>query len=462
MANKATRRVKPSRFPLFKSKRFLRIVLPLAILFTLLNLIAIHCPLIEPEQKIIVKSTNVKKWLDRIFKDVPHGPDFLKKNFLLINVTRDMTVSCKEPNPDFYADSTRPNPYPCTPIVDRSRLISLLTWLNEHPDRFEIVVCDLLFEKTKNDSLDSELVNALHELEGKGKILFASVYDKYNRNYYGDLISGVGNPGNKGAVNEEKVEDYFFKYRLAYEGTNVKSLPLLMFERINKDTVHRGILGTLRYHNKAGRRITAHNSFIPEMEISTDDIDRLPTPERNNEGRVNPDVGYMELWQAVKRGMGTDNVYLTQVLRPGTLGNRTIFIGAFSHDHSDMHKTLYGDMDGSLILLNIYHNLVSGANRVNVIYHILIFFSFLFLFRILFIKINWFNHLTLPRKIQVAEWFVKQLPYFILVAMTLIANIFFGQVTNVIVLIVLIGGIKLLKKVTNNWSGIKWKDSPWK
>lgn len=417
---------------MFFNRQFL-LVVSLALLFTFLNRYSIYFPWTTPEEEFIARSTFFKKNLNSA--DHAKRQDFIAKNFLLINVAHDADVYCSPAEANYIcgADSSKNNSLPCYSTINRKKLAACLKWLLENKDNYNQVICDLIFaDRDSSGPGDDGLQNYIASLQRERKIIFAGRYDNAVEHFERSNFARVIDDVNMGAVNEDLRDGLFFRYRLSYNDAHVKSLPLLMYERINKTDIRQNSWGQLLYKNPPGKPIRATNVFIPEMIISGKDVDSLKSLDQND----NPDstIVRLDLWEAVRKCGTIDNFYLRRALDPDCRQKRNIFIGTFSHDHSDMHKTLYEELDGSIVLLNIYYNLVQEQNRVSTWHLLFLLVCFYLIFRRLI------THPHSPYKGEnrmvrfFANWFFEELHYFILIFMTIISNLWFNKVTNIIIL----------------------------
>ncbi|HEV7781575.1 MAG TPA: hypothetical protein VGO58_09925 [Chitinophagaceae bacterium] len=235
--------------------------LVLAVLLTVLNHYAVYFPWLIPEHKMIASSTEWKTKLNRLAGHRSPGIDRITSDFLIIDISQDMEINCDSLRGNSIglpADHNSFKSAPCNAIPDLRKITRLFQWLSAHPDEYNVVVCDLLFDrmpKTKEtDSLLGHLVNMLQH-GPETKIIFAGLYDSYEKRFPPSYFSGNIPDIHKGAVNEELTSNHFFKYRLSYDHGKVKTLPLLMLERIDHYRIKHGSLGFDKYINERGFEI---------------------------------------------------------------------------------------------------------------------------------------------------------------------------------------------------------------
>lgn len=431
----------------------------LALLITVLNHYAVYFPWLVGDQEKIVQATQYKKNI----REREHQPnnlnrDSLAKQFLLIDVSNDMSVYCDSGKADSMGLAVEPGSLktsPCYSGVDIQKLAQLFKWLAYHQDQYNLIVCDILFgdlQGKQSDSLLGYMLNIVQSGTGR-KIIFPGIYDKNNEHFVTSAFSVNLPVETKAAVNEELTGDHILKYRLSYENGRVRSLPLVMLETIDGCKIEPGFPGFSIYTRRNGSRTTASNLFIPEMLFSNEDIDSLRMPGNFYGMSVDSGVGRMALWQTLLKFGGTPNYYLQEVLRTSSSNKRNIFIGSFNHMNPDMHKTLYGDMDGSLILLNVYYNLLLNENKLDLGYNLFIFaFSCLIALLILHPLHNRRRIRPLVLRL-IIDFLLEEIHNILLILMTLFSSILFDKTSNVIVLL---GGILLVNRIIKTYR----KDKP--
>jgi len=426
-----------------------------AIIFTILHHFVIYLPGLPSDKAILVNSTSFRKEIrsqNSSFDEL----DSLKKNFLLIDISNDVDIVCDSTRADTIGVPNDPGTKkynPCYSRTDIVKLTGLFKWLADSANRnkYNLIVCDIIFDRmellTKEDTtLLRHILAIQNHPDLKNKIIFASIYDSYNKSFNTADFSNFLKPENKGAVNEEKGSTAFFRYNLTHNNGKVKSLPLLMFERIDGVNAGAEKLGFYRYKKISDSyRKFANDLFIPEMYFLNEHIDTLITPGNYLEHTsTDSTVNKIELWQTLLCFQGKDNYYLDEALSGSPKKN--IFIGSFNHKNPDVHKTMYGDMDGGTILLNIYFNLIDGKNDFKASY---LLFIFCFFYLISFTIIHPFQN---PYKGRFFLWkitldaIVNYIQYYILVIVTIISNICFNTVTNILAMAGLIAIITTLLK----------------
>ncbi|MFT3910345.1 MAG: hypothetical protein QM737_13050 [Ferruginibacter sp.] len=427
-----------------------------ALAFTILNHFVIYLPGI-PSENIIKRATSNKKGNT----DYYDAKDTLNHNFLIVDISNDAATVCDSSiheKTGILTDDSVPAYSPCYPVADINKLAELFKWLAENHDKYGVIVCDMIFDRmevqTKEDSMLLGYVLNIQNTHGdNSKIIFASIYDYKNEHFISSEFSNNLKPVNKGAVNEDDEGSIFFRYDATYNNGKVKSLPLLMFERIDHAVIGNEKLGFYRYHKNDNSCSIAHDLFIPEMHFSNKDIDSLVTPGNYAE-RTSTDstINKMDLWQCLLRYNNTDNYYLEQALKGK---KKNIFIGSFNHDHEDTHKTLYGDLDGGTILLNIYFNFAIGQNNFSWKYQVLLFFVFYLISYLMIFQ----PHFPLTGKFFLARYIfdliLESSHFLILFFLTIWLNQH-HKVTNVLAMELLLYFVSMfLKAYEKHWEEVK-------
>lgn len=188
-----------------------------------------------------------------------------------------------------------------------------------------------------------------------------------------------------------------------------------------------------------------YNVFIPEILFDSKDFDKMKT-EYNSE-YLDTSTAICELSTILNE---KTNVVLRTLL--GKKGSKkNIFIGAISHDHADMHSTLYGVEDGSIIILNIYYDLYRGSNRYSLLKIFISFLLFYYIFYKIFIKTRKTNNE--PFTIGKYLWEkVKEREYWIILLLyTLLLYFVFNESTNLLVLLILIEVLRGIKEIFTHY-----------
>ncbi|MHC1737534.1 MAG: hypothetical protein AB9882_05950 [Ignavibacteriaceae bacterium] len=138
----------------------------------------------------------------------------------------------------------------------------------------------------------------------------------------------------------------YLKYRLMKKDT-VRSIPLIMYEQLNKERMEKGFPV-----NSMGS-VFAFNNVIIDYVIRKHDIDYKLTDAPY------PFVNIRELMDLPG-----------EVFEP-MVKDRMILIGDFRE--KDNYPTTFGDMPGTLIMLNVFLTLENGKHVISLVWLILIF-----------------------------------------------------------------------------------------
>jgi hypothetical protein len=326
----------------------------LSLLLTVSSTSLVHLPwIISSEQDVLPWLTKTKKYFKL------YEPDFIEKNFLLINTAVDIEIGKNLSYRDSYfsADGLGPT----IAITNRKKLQTLFKWLANNSDTYNYVICNILFEDSVacNSAMDDSLRNSIEQLQIQKKIILASRFDVYNEKYIPGIFPNIWDC-NKGIVNKTTIEDFFITQRLSYGTTQFKSLPLLMLEKIKGDTVRDSQLGFIQLTGKENTSHRSYNSLIPEILFNDDYFTSLKSYS-SAESFIDTSVCMINLGE-----VAADTLVLPALLeKKDTTQRKNLFIGSFTNHMINAHRTLYGDMDGSVIILNTYYDLIKGQNLFN-------------------------------------------------------------------------------------------------
>jgi hypothetical protein len=255
------------------------------------------------------------------------------KDVVFLNVSKDVAIA----DDDEYGppDSTMKGAQRV--ITDRVKLAKLFSILNQHPDEYKYVLCDVLFEKPgPGDELLKPQIEKLH------RIVASAVWEngKAAKPIY-NIPSGI--------VNYTAVNKSVFTKIPLYYNDSLKSLPVVMFER----TTHHVYTKTGLLTHIDGR--PTFNTVIPEFYLRQYDM----------------------VTAFAQKNINT--YYLGELLADpdcfSVLKNKFIVIGDFDND---LHITYLGRIPGSLILWDAYLTLYSHQAAISTRW-LLMLFVFYFL-----------------------------------------------------------------------------------
>ncbi|HWR34185.1 MAG TPA: hypothetical protein VN451_11690 [Chitinophagaceae bacterium] len=396
--------------------------------------------------------------------------EFISNNFLLIDNSFDKMLL---PNPEGdESDST------ALVLTNRKSLVSFLNLVNEHTNDVDLVVIDMGFSHTSPD--DTALESSLLQLYADNKILLS-----INPNDQ-DAIRMIKNPAVYGNISEKGKENLFTSHSIYKDG--YYSLPYKIYCLMNERTPGHLLFNKELFQERtaSGRSSLNINTFFPEFNMTNERIFR---GEVNRLGpNVHPDQN---------KGLETSSriyFYLSQPLSPGgreefidnlrqrkKAGRKNIiFIGAFASAEEDVHQTLYGDLHGTTIILNVLYSLEKKKHTLRFGYIFFLLAGYFILSLILFYK-GLGIHFKFPQSWKIEErlfpsikkkskqtnnkankqpdgivtWFqnllhfifdfifVKELPITLLLIFSIIVQFFFGQWPNILPLLIYMAGVKV-------------------
>ncbi len=301
-----------------------------SILMIALTLIYLGLPFTIDEENLLIKlSAAVKNVLLKTEK-LPE-----KDRFLFVCVSWDKQLVEK-------IDTVSGFPIGEIDITDRAKLGTFVQRLNQKPDNHKFVVIDVRFHIPSPDDsvLRAELKRLRHSLVSYHK----GPDDKPN---YPIFKTTLGLSDMQSQFDDEG-DEMVLKYHLVQgKGDSLKTTPLLMYEYLyNTQLKHR-----LFYDELNGKRI--FNSYILDYPIRSHHLFKEKTYNYTYLGEM------LTLPEPFFHEMTKDKI---------------IIVGDF--ENLDIHKTIYGEMPGPLILLNAFLSLESGQNIFSIRFVLFLFFFF--------------------------------------------------------------------------------------
>lgn len=401
----------------------------LALFLWLISTQIVHLPFIIDSEKLIITSlSKSKKTLSDI--GLSHGSydkDFFEKKFLIINTSFDYQLAkdANYPGTFFGADSMAPT----IPVTDRRKLVKLLTWLADHKDQYNTIICDLLFEDSLHEdkTTDSNLSNCIDRLQiSPSKILFAGFFNEEDGAYAPGIFKNIRD-NNKAAVNKNEVDELFFKYKLSYNKGQILSLPLKMYQHIDSVSIEEGYLRFKKQRDREEKLSLFNNTFIPDMLFNYEYFSQLKS-FATTEGNIDSTVAMINLGE-----VAADTGVLKELLYMKSGKKKSVFIGNFSVGSGDSHKTIYGDEKGSIIILNIYYDLVHGQHLFRIWHSLFLFGAFLLMCYWMLFHPHQENVKIEGPMSYIWRQIVENRHYVVLILTTMIFYFFFHQVLNIIV-----------------------------
>ncbi len=305
-------------------------------------------------------------------------------------------------------------------MVDRKRLAKLFEVLNRHTDEYEYVLCDIIFDFPSPD--DALLQN---EFNHQKKLLIASESEEYKGKIkFKKLILDAP----KGLVEYVTTADeVFFKFELA-QSQAVKSMPLLLYENLHGAKFKYG-----DYFNCYMDNALSLNSIVVDFKVRNY---HLNTNEYTK-------VNLFEL----NALLGADEEEFFKVF----LKDKIIIIGNYE---DDTIETSFGPISGSLMLFNVYLDLLDQENKIS--FFLVLFLSIVYglisynLFYVLPAKNNsWINYFRKGR-------FARIFGHFLLLAMmSLFCYFTFGLQLNILMIVIYIEIVAFIVKLSKKDKGFK-------
>jgi len=282
------------------------------------------------DEKILIQITSVIKRL--VFK-MDKKPN--KNDFLFINVAYDKEIVPKLDNEGI--------PIGNQAVTDRNKLARFFHILNQKPNTHKFILCDIFF-KDPSPSNDNLLLAELKQVK--------NILIPYHTTASGQSELPIF-PVKKGLSDYKQIKDMFLKFSLMYKdkkGNALKTISLLMYEKLHQAEFQN------RFFGYAVNNKYSLNSTILDFRI------------RNYDLIQSKRYFYINLGNLLKI---SDDVVLEMVK------DRIIVIGDF--EDRDMHKTVFGDIAGPLILINAYLCLVNEDNIITINFLFSLFLVYLFI-----------------------------------------------------------------------------------
>jgi len=256
--------------------------------------------------------------VNRLILSIEEKPN--ENDFLFVNVAYDRKLIEKRENGVFSGNQD---------ITDRAKLAQFFRVLNQRPDNHRFILCDIFF---RDPSPDDRLL--LTEMRKMKHILIPyhkTASGRWEFPIFDEIESGVAD------YTTTDTKGTFLKFALTGEDMR-KTIPLRMYETLHSATFRKK--GWLYFMD--GK--LSLNSVIPDFRIRNSHL---------NEG------GYygefcMNLWEL----LSLPDAALHELTK-----DRIIVIGDLKE--RDMHETVFGEMAGTLIMLNAYLSLVNKENIVS-------------------------------------------------------------------------------------------------
>lgn len=315
-------------------------------------------------------------------------------------------------------------------ITDRKKIAQFLEILNKNPDNHKFLVLDIFF---KDQSPDDSLLQSQFY---KTKNYIVSYHkDQEDKPDYPIFTCELGLSDYE--TSEEGLLGVsaggFAKYKML-QGDSLKTTPLLMYEKLHHKHFEKGSL----FHRLDSNFVFP--SFVIDHKIRNYDLFEAPDSLLYDKAYLGellylPDEA---IWELTK--------------------DRIIILG--DYEDRDLHNTIYGEMPGSLILLNAFLAFENNENKVHIGFLIILFIGFWLLSYRCFFKSDFILQLvalflkSLSPKQKIKVGFLNFFLY-LLVISTLsffLFDIHIGVLFLSIYLQILTSGLVFLKIITNKLS----------
>jgi len=329
-----------------------------------LSLMWLNTPYNYGDENFLIKwSTVAKRLIFQVDVDPP------KDNFIFINLAYEKALI---PLEDQLGNEV---------ITDREALAKLFSIQKRHPNAVKFTICDVFLKgKSKSDRLLAESISGIHN------VVFPNQLDENQSPLHLDVRAP------NAIADYSSADEGFLKFELI-QTHNSKTIPVYMYEKLEKHNI------TQRYGLNWDNGRPSLNSIIIDYQIHTEEL---------FEQNEYPIVNLSELM------LLPEDIIVKEFLQ-----NRIVVMGDFDHD---VHKTAFGIMPGTLILLNIYLSLKSGYHLITFGWLLFMIFGFTFFSRIMiFGKQN--------SEIQDSKWLPKLLQTTVLLSIISICSYFLFNIS---------------------------------
>lgn len=400
-----------------------------------------HLPDTINEQEFIVKTLSKfrnKKVDKAVIED-------MKNRFMLINTAYDLSLSQVDRDILYYSKNNA-----VEAITNRRKLYYLFKWLYEHPERYNIIVVDIVFNNRsfapEEQVYDDSLGLVLKKLADKGKVLLAADY--YHNIIKDDLYTTYIGEEHYADVRANIQSEKYAVYQLSNEYTT--SMPMQMLKRIDSIQFEPSKLGLIEIKHPQGRKELSFNYVIPRLYVTNDYLDSLNLYGGSNDGEK---VNYLNLGDlTVALAYKLNNILSVED------SNKNIMIGSVQSDEYDIHNTVYGNVNGPLYLLNIYYNILHDNSIFNR-------FAACMLFVFYVVCLSWillFSHRkieeTTLKKFLFKKVIVDNWHYIALVIMVILYYYIFSQVINILYIGAILSILEVSVKIAHDYFEVKLKE----
>ena len=356
----------------------------------LFSLFWLNLPFTLPDEALLIKLSAVFNKL--VLQNDPK-PD--PKRFVFINVGSDKALLKSEDGKT-------------QAITNRKHLSQLFQVLNKHTESYQFVLCDVFFEEKSRD--DQALKK---EIEGLNHVLVpVRIEDDKIKKPIFNVPYGT-------AVYSSSPEGEVYKYRLISK-CGYKSLPLLMYEHLYQKKITKGFL-LHRFEKK-----WSLNGLVLDLKIRNHDIIYGELYKR------------IQLFELLPLLEANEKTFFDLYLK-----DRIIVLGDFDNDKV---QSSFGDLSGSLLLLNVFLMLEDGQNFFpNLLLITLILFYTICSYFLFYKPV--FKRFPRVERFRSAK-FARTLSYLIcLMAFSTFSYMIFDIHLNVLIITIYLGLVAFLRKI---------------
>ncbi|HVF80770.1 MAG TPA: hypothetical protein VM884_02510 [Flavisolibacter sp.] len=260
-------------------------------------------------------------------------------------------------------------------ITNRRKLVDFLRLLNNNISKVDLVVGDIGFDlPTESDSV---LQQELLKLSAENKLLLSIVPQNKERRSLG-LRENV-----YGSVSEEGAGKLFVSHTIKQDG--YFSLPYKLYAYLDGLSTSEPYLrhSLLKETNiTSDSRHTISNTFFPDFYLTDEEL--IKGRRQGNQSLLALDIdsgyeandhGFYFLSEPLSPS-GTAEFVANLAQRKQKQQRNIIFLGTFSSPTEDIHQTIYTDLHGPVILLNILYALHLKRHYVTFPFILILFIGY--------------------------------------------------------------------------------------
>lgn len=313
----------------------------------------------------------ISSFFKRLVLDIDEKPDLDK--YLFVDISWEKML----------VDKYDPYGFPIgkEAVTSRPALLEFFQRIGKYESKPDFIVCDIFFDVPTE--YDKDLEKAINHFDN---ILCVSLYDSGDDTAYYPVLNVP-----TATTSFETSEGVFLKTKLLFSDS-VKILPVHLYERLQGKTLRAD-----DHFNWSTFQISL-NSFVVDHGVRNYDL---------YGGEVTRKVYLSEL-------LLLDDESIEQIIK-----DKLIFIG--DYEDNDLVETIYGDLPGPIILVNIYNSILNKENQINGLFILYMFLGYFFISYICFSRDSFFDVLTdkLSTKYKINEdilSFGGYLIYFVLMS----------------------------------------------